>query len=301
MSAKVSVIMSVFDGEAHLPRAVDSILGQDFGDFEFIIVDDGSTDGTLKILQDYAKRDSRVRLIENAGNEGLAASLNKAIEAARSPLLARQDADDYSRPERLSAQVKFMDEHEEIGVLGCIAELVTDDGRSLGPYTQPENHPGIVWTLATGFNAIAHPSAMMRKNLIQAAGGYDAALRVAQDYDLWCRLVGRTHFANLPETHMELLIHDDRLTNTLAGESLNNLHLAAGNLLSRVLNRDVPVEQIKTIKKVFHSDDPLSVEEKTQARGLARELLEKFRETEILSFTEAAALEDNANNLRRLN
>jgi len=300
MIPELSVIMSVFEGEAHLHRAIDSILGQNFRDFEFIIIDDGSTDDTGEILKDYANQDNRVRLLENSRNEGLAASLNKAIEAVKSPLLARQDADDFSYPERFAAQVDFMDGHEDIGILGCIAELVADDGRSLGPYTQPTDHSGIVWTLATGFNAIAHPSVMMRTDLIKAVGGYDSALRAAQDYDLWCRLVGRTRFANLPETHMELLIHDNRVTNTRAGESLDNLHRAAGQLLSRVLGRDVPAEQVKAVKKAFHSDNPLSAEEKIQAHGVAQELLDKLQEAEILSRTESAALEVFAHNLRRL-
>ena len=113
---KVSVVMSVYNAEPYLEAAIDSILNQTFRDFEFVIVDDGSTDGSTEILEKYAKGDSRIRLVHNAFNKGLIRSLNRGVKLAKGEYIARQDGDDVSLPQRLASQVQFLDEHPEIGV-----------------------------------------------------------------------------------------------------------------------------------------------------------------------------------------
>ena len=112
---QVSVVMSVFNGEAHLEQAIESVLNQRFRDFEFIILDDGSTDGSLEILKQMAQRDNRIHLVQNHMNLGLIASLNKGIRLSKGKYIARQDADDISLPERLACQVKFLNEKQHIG------------------------------------------------------------------------------------------------------------------------------------------------------------------------------------------
>src|SRR5260370_151977 len=135
-SPPVSMLMSVFNGEAFLPQALESILGQTFGDFEFIIIDDGSTDTTAQILSDYAKQDERVRVF-NQGNKGRAASLNDGIDLARAEYIARMDADDIALPHRLKEQIRFMERHPEVGLLGGAVELIGPEGQVLAEVRPP--------------------------------------------------------------------------------------------------------------------------------------------------------------------
>jgi glycosyltransferase involved in cell wall biosynthesis len=114
----ISVAMSVYNGERFLAEAIESVLGQTFADLEFLIVDDGSTDGSRAMIEAYAAKDARIRPILRE-NRGLIASLNQMLDEARAPLVARMDADDVCLPERLAQQVAFLDAHPDYGVLGC--------------------------------------------------------------------------------------------------------------------------------------------------------------------------------------
>ena len=128
---QVSVIMPVYNGGRYLREAVDSILNQTFREFEFIIIDDGSTDDTWSVLTDYAAHDSQVRLIQNEANIGLTRSLNKGLAVSRAALIARQDADDISMPERLARQIAFLEMHPEVGLLGTQGDFIDADGRPI--------------------------------------------------------------------------------------------------------------------------------------------------------------------------
>jgi len=194
----ISVIMSVYNDAPFLAASVESILAQTEGDFEFLIVDDGSSDGSGAILDGYAARDPRVRVIHQP-NHGLIASLNTLIAEARAPLLARMDGDDVSRPERLARQHAWLAEHPAIAVLGTNTDELDVAGRlfpckDLHPLT-PE---AIAERLQRG-GAICHPSVMMRADAVRSAGGYRAAFRHCEDYDLWLRMSERFALANLPD------------------------------------------------------------------------------------------------------
>ncbi len=130
---RVSVLMSVYNGERFLRDSVESILGQTFTDFEFLILDDGSTDSTCEILEEYANKDARIVLVRNDRNLGLTRSLNKGLRLVRGEYLARQDADDISLPKRLEMQVKFLDAHPEVGVVGSALEIIDENGNTI-PY-----------------------------------------------------------------------------------------------------------------------------------------------------------------------
>ena len=131
LKPKVSVVMAVYNGEQYLQEAIESILSQTFSDFEFIIVDDASTDCTPEIVQNYAKYDKRIRLMRNKRNLGLTKSLNRGLNVSQGIYIARQDADDLSLPKRLELQVHFLDDHIEIGALGAGVEIVDEKGSSL--------------------------------------------------------------------------------------------------------------------------------------------------------------------------
>jgi glycosyltransferase involved in cell wall biosynthesis len=195
----ISVIMSVFNNAPYLRKAVESILNQTCRDFEFLIIDDGSTDGSSEILDTYASVDRRIRLLRRA-NKGLTASLNEAIAESRAPLIARMDGDDISVPTRLEVQKAFLDNHPDYGVVGCQATLIDRDGRKLmdaGDY--PKTHAEFIEALEDR-PLIVHPGVMMRRSLVTAIGGYRRAFEHGEDYDLWLRLSAVTKLCSVPET-----------------------------------------------------------------------------------------------------
>lgn len=194
---KVSVLMSVYNCEQYLRESIDSILNQTFSDFEFIIVNDGSKDGTADILKEYARKDRRIRLICNSTNLGLSFSLNKALKIAKGAYIARQDADDVSLPQRLGRQVDFLDLHPGIGVLGTwIAEI--GDGGPKGMWKTPTSPAVTKWSLLFG-PSLAHPSVMFRQRLANSGEIYNSKLPCAQDYELWLRLSSATNLVNVPQ------------------------------------------------------------------------------------------------------
>lgn len=196
---KISVAMSVYNNDAFVPQAIESILAQSFGDFEFLIVNDGSTDDSGNIIDSYAARDQRIRAIHQP-NRGLVFSLNRMIEEARAPLIARMDGDDIALPERFERQLAFLDANEDHGVVGTWTRGIEEDGhfRPLSGPDHPTSHAEFVRALRTG-PLLCHSSVIMRRDLVREADGYRPAFRHCEDYDLWLRLSERTRITNLPE------------------------------------------------------------------------------------------------------
>jgi len=196
----ISVAMSVFNGERFLALAIESVLAQDFGDFEFLIIDDGSTDASADIVRRYAQADSRIRPIVR-GNQGLVASLNEMIEAARAPIIARMDADDICRPDRFGRQTTFLATHPDYGVVGSWSEDIGENGENLvrSGADHPETHEDLIAAIEVGGQLICHPAAMYRREVVRAVGGYHAAFRHCEDLDLWLRLSSVTRLGNIPE------------------------------------------------------------------------------------------------------
>jgi len=205
---RVSVLLSVYNGERYLAQAIDSILGQTFSDWECVIVDDCSTDGTAAILNGY--RDPRLKGLHNPHNLGLAAALNRGLAETCGEYIARMDADDIAHPERLARQVQALDAMPVVGVLGGAADLIAPTGDHLGHLEMPTDPAMIVWRLLF-YPALIHPTVMMRRALLMQVGGYDATSR-AEDFDLWARLIDQTRFANLSDVLISYRQHPDALT-----------------------------------------------------------------------------------------
>lgn len=202
----VSVLMSVYNGDEYVGEAVESILTQTLRDFEFIIINDGSTDCTAEILADYERRDERVHVYHQE-NRGLASALNKGLELSRGKYIARMDADDISRPERLEKQVAFMEAHPETGVCGTWFE--TSDGKVLRhPIEDAAIRSNLIFD-----TALAHPTVMMRRALFLQMGLRYPAYRYAQDFALWAQLANQTQtsFANLSEVLVYIRSHPQRV------------------------------------------------------------------------------------------
>jgi glycosyltransferase involved in cell wall biosynthesis len=201
--------MSVFNGGRFLAAAIESVLRQTFHDFEFIVVDDGSTDGSGDVARSF--QDPRIAVVRQE-NQGIAAALNRAIEMARCEYIARQDADDISLPDRFAAQVRFLDEHPEVAVLGTAARLVDSHGRPFSRFATYVRHERLVKELKRGFCPLMHGSVMLRRQAILEAGGYDPRFERIQDVELWLRMSDRYRLANLRETLYILRKHDGSFT-----------------------------------------------------------------------------------------
>lgn len=192
---KVSVVMAVYNGERYVKQTIDSILRQTFKDFEFIIVDDGSYDGTSKILKTY--NDPKI-YVHKQENQGLSKSLNTGIKLARGEYIARIDADDIAFPTRLEQQVKFLDEHPKVGLLGTACYLIDSSGKILTKFVMPTNDENIRKAMIK-YNPIFHPTVIMRKDAIEKAGYYDETFKNGLDYDLWFKIAKIYKIANLKD------------------------------------------------------------------------------------------------------
>lgn len=244
-SPRVSVILPVYNGENYLMEAVESILGQTYGDFELIAINDGSKDSTAALLDTVS--DPRVRVVHQE-NMGLALTLNKGIGLARGEYIARQDADDISRPERLARQVEYMDEHPRCGLLGTWSVIHEDRVPTSRQHRHPCSNGELQFRLLFD-SFFVHSSVMIRRTALDRAGLYptDPERNPPEDFDLWLRIARDHELANLPEpllvyrelpgsisrTKAELL---DRRAITIAVE---NLQLLLGPGVSEVYLRDL--------------------------------------------------------------
>jgi glycosyltransferase involved in cell wall biosynthesis len=187
--------MSVYNGERFLRQAVDSILAQTFTSFEFVVVDDGSTDGTAEILKGYS--DPRLRIIRQE-NMGLIGSLNRAVDIACGEYIARMDADDNSSPGRLELQLEWLESRPCTAVLGTQVAQIDEAGATIRRHYYPRSSDAIEKALLRGATALCHGTAMFRRACFEKVGGYRQPFEHAEDYDLWLRIIESCDIQNLP-------------------------------------------------------------------------------------------------------
>ena len=241
----VSVVMSVFNGERFLCEAVESILEQSLRDFEFIIIDDGSTDQSAKTLHSYQTHDPRVKVYRKE-HSGLIESLNQGCWLAQGKYIARMDADDIARQERLKRQVDFMDAHPEIGVVGGAVEWIDASGNSLGIHRYPAEDQQIKATLLEG-SALWHPTVLLRKEAFVSAGGYRSVVVDAEDYDLWLRIADRFQLANLEAVVLKYRIHPSQVSIRKTAQQTLSMLGAQAAASSRRNGLPDPLNSVKTI------------------------------------------------------
>lgn len=194
----VSVAMPVYNCEPFVAAAVDSVLGQTWTDFELIVVDDGSTDRTLAVLEDMAGRDPRIRLVSRP-NTGFGRALVECVSLARGTYLARIDGDDVATPERFTRQVQALDADPDLAVVGSNAQAIDERGRLIGDYFVPREHEQIDAMHVAGRSAIHHPAAMIRMSMFRQVGGYRVDRVPCEDLDLWLRLAEVGRLTNLEQ------------------------------------------------------------------------------------------------------
>jgi glycosyltransferase involved in cell wall biosynthesis len=243
MPPKISVLMPVYNCEKYLNEAVESILQQSYADFEFIIIDDHSTDTSGSIINRY--QDPRIIFVHNDENIGVTRSLNRGLSLAQGEYIARMDADDISLPGRFEKQVSFLDAHPNVGVLGTAACLMDQFGKIGDPIRFPEEHMLLCWRLCFFVNPIIHPSVMMRRQLVSRVNGYNPELATSQDYQLWCRLSGMTRLANLPEIFLYLRKHAESISSKKLAEQKRRGMENSGGLLSEIMQADISQVQLE--------------------------------------------------------
>jgi glycosyltransferase involved in cell wall biosynthesis len=208
---RVSVIMTVYNGGPYLRPAVDSLLAQTFTDWELVAVENGSTDGSKRVLAEYG--DPRIRVIDLPANIGRTPALNLAFSHATGEYVANLDADDLCSPERLERQVAHLNNHPDLGLLGTWCTMIGPDGQPLAKF-EPVCEPASVRDQLAYDNPIAHSAAMFRRSAAQSIGGYPSDTVYAQDFALWLRFAAHGYgIANLPEHLVDLRTHPNRATN----------------------------------------------------------------------------------------
>lgn len=228
---KVSVIMSVYNGERYLQPAIESILTQTYSEYEFIIIDDASVDGTRAILNNF--KDDRIRCLYNKQNHGLAKSLNRAISISRGAYLARQDADDLSMPNRFYSQVNELDRNPALGFVGTSSQWINEDGVTIRNWKQPTGNSGIQETMLK-YCMVVHGSTMIRRSALdEVGGGYTEEYKTGQDHDLWLRLTEHWDARILDETLYKYRWHEEMASKKDADKQLINSRTALKDAINR--------------------------------------------------------------------
>jgi len=225
----ITVLMPVYNGVTYLNEAIDSILNQTFQNFEFIIIDDGSTDNSVKIIKSYD--DNRIRLVENRNNLGQSETLNKGLSLTRGNYIARMDQDDISIPERLKKQLDFMENNSDVDVCGSWVQLMGKYNGIIELETQSEE---IKISLLTNQN-LAHPAVMIRKStLVKYELNYNPTFTIGNDYDLWVRMFDYCSFANLPEPLLKFRMHDNQYSKIMWVQNEVETNRILTNLLKKI-------------------------------------------------------------------
>lgn len=245
---KISVILPVYNGQDYLTEAIDSVLSQSFSDFELIIVNDGSTDGSAAIIEKLG--DSRIRFFQQS-NKGLAATLNRAISLARGAYIARQDQDDVCLPSRFERQVAFLDANPDVGMVGTSAEIRVGNERTNRYLKHPVANASLKFGLLFD-NHFVHSSVMIRRSVLEGLGGYseDSARQPPEDYELWSRVMKKYKLANLPEVLLAYREVEGSMSRTGLNPFLPNLIKISSENIAWASGLSVDSSEVIAISKL---------------------------------------------------
>lgn len=266
ITPRITVLMPVYNCELYIKEAIDSILNQTFTDFEFIIIDDASTDKTVDIIKTYS--DERIKLIVKPLNTGYTNSLNYGLQVAKGEYIARMDGDDISLPERFSKQVDFLDENPEIALCGTALRIIGSDII----ICYPEEHNSIKLNLLKR-NCITHPSVMLRKCILDKYSFiYDIAKEPAEDYDLWIRLSAVSKLYNLQEVLLNYRIHEPQVSQIRNWQQIDSSNETKLNLLNH-LDFEKSFKKKNLLAKIISGNQLLNFEEIKLFKKIKIELL----------------------------
>lgn len=243
--------MSVYNSEDYLVETIESVLSQTFTDFEFLIMNDASTDKSLEIIKNY--HDSRIRLINREKNIGLQKNLFEGMNIAKGEYVARMDSDDICLPERFFEQVKFMDSHPEIGMCGSWYKTF---GAGTSFVNKPPTDPDDLKANMLFYTSIAHPTVMMRKAFFQKFNlNYNQELRYCEDYELWSRCIQYFPIANIPKTLLLYRIRPDSAFQAHKQETWDIAYPLRTGMLKKI-----GIEQIEEEKRIHNFLKPADTE-----------------------------------------
>lgn len=268
---RVSVVMAAYNVALYIEQAVTSILQQTYTDFELIVIDDGSTDGTWEVLERLASQDARIRLARNLENMGISHTRNRLTEMARGDLIAVMDSDDWCLLDRLEKQVTYLDQYPEVGVVGGqILYYWEKDGKYSPSYPLFALTPGhAAWTLHFS-RPVLHPTVMMRRSLLVDIEGYRPEFDVAHDCDLWQRLSHHTKFANLPDIVVYYRRHESNITRRRRNQGYEQAASIAQRSIEATLGTHVPLEDMMCLMRMYDA-------EPRQIGGLSRRMCQLVR------------------------
>lgn len=240
---RVTVLMASYNAGRFLDAAIRSVVEQTFRDWEFLIVDDASGDGSREMAAQWAERDARIRLITNLKNKGQTLCLNQGLREARGEWVARQDADDLSHPLRLARQFEWVTCHPETALLGTAGRMIDATDRLRGLLDVPATHRAIQ-KAALFLNPFLHTSVFFRTRIIRDEfGGYDPAYRISQDYDLWARVIARHPAANLQNR----LVCYRHLDQSLSKAGCSRAYLEAAQIADRLGHHRLDAGKLRSL------------------------------------------------------
>ncbi len=270
---RISVITTVHNGERFLAAAIESILTQSFTDFEYLLVDDASTDGTGAILARYAAADARILPISKSFSVNHSHAINAALGQARGEFVAILDADDLAHPARLARQVEFLDANPAVGVVGAQVQQIDDAGYAGKTMTFPTSWALARWTILFG-TPVLHSAAMVRRSLLTEIGGYSVQWKYANDFSLWATLIDRTRITNLPETLVSYRRHAQQTSSAKTTPQQGEVWLLIHRMLAERLGLRAPLNDIGVL---YHGVRGMQLEDDAALMGAA-DLLRSIRE-----------------------
>ncbi|MBD2260572.1 glycosyltransferase [Pseudanabaena sp. FACHB-2040] len=245
----VSVLMPVYNGSDYLQESIDSILNQTYSDFEFVIIDDCSTDNTWEILNFNAQRDHRIKLLQNPENLGLIKTLNKGIKAAQGKYIARQDADDISLPERLEREVEVLDRQPDCILVSSNIQVIKGSNKKIIEIMRKACKPELLPWYLLFYNRIGgHSQVMYRQDVVVAMGGYSEVRPHVEDYELWCRF-SRTGkmMVIIPEIFLTYRRHGQSISAKKSKEQESNRYKQVKENIDHLTEKDISIEEAKTL------------------------------------------------------
>jgi glycosyltransferase involved in cell wall biosynthesis len=226
VNPQISVVMPVHNALPFLEQSLRSILEQTLTDFEFVILDDASTDGSTELLRDWSRRDQRIQLHKSKNRLGLAGSSNAVVAKARAPIVARMDADDIAHPDRLQRQWELLLSRPDVAVIGTLCNGIDDRGREVRPRDR--------WRLVrrSAYVPFPHGSAMFRREVFDQVGGYDETSSGAEDQDLFTRMAARGSVLTLPDVLYSYRYHSSNATLVNGTRAVGENHSQNGHALA---------------------------------------------------------------------
>ena len=249
-SVPITVLMPVYNGEKYLKEAIDSVLGQTFADFELLIVNDGSTDNTVKLIEEYS--DKRIRLI-NRANGGVSAALNTGLKEAKGKYIARFDADDVCYPYRLERQYAFMEANPGYIVIGSDADYMSEEGDPLFKYINIGHTPEEIEERINTYCPFVHSSVFYLKDPVIISGGYEVNAHSFEDYFLWMRLIKKGKLLNFTDPLIKVRFNSSSVTVDEKDREPIFLEIKKKALATGVITDEEGQQLLKSIKRLSKS------------------------------------------------